>query len=96
MTTWEIDIPIGGSMDHPFYEVAATAKDAMDRGGKVYQKYTCSGCGERLMMDEPNVFYKTGRCDKCGTVTNIEEQGCNYMLVFDAEAIAEAKEHGDG
>jgi hypothetical protein len=33
-------------------------------------------------MDVPNVFYKTGRCEECGHITNIKEDGCNYMAHF--------------
>ena len=69
--------------DHPFEEVVATAEGVIAKGGRVFQKYTCSGCGQRLAMDKPNVFYKTGECDKCGAVTDIEANGCNYLAVFD-------------
>jgi predicted RNA-binding Zn-ribbon protein involved in translation (DUF1610 family) len=69
--------------NHPFLEVAATAEAVIAKGGKVFQKYTCSSCGQRLAMDKPNVFYKTGECDQCGAVTDIEATGCNYLAVFD-------------
>lgn len=69
--------------DHPFSEVVATAEEVIEKGGSVFQKFTCSSCGERLAMDVPNVFYKTGTCDKCGATTDIEATGCNYLVVFD-------------
>jgi hypothetical protein len=31
-------------------------------------------------METPNVLYKTASCDQCQTVTDIEKQGCNYLL----------------
>jgi hypothetical protein len=71
------------TLNHPFYEVAAGAKEVIDRGGQVFQKFTCSSCGKRLAMDVPNVFYKTGSCDKCGAITNIEETGCNFLVFFE-------------
>jgi hypothetical protein len=70
--------------DYPFYEVAKAADQLIAQGCAVYQKFTCSGCGARLSMDEPNVFHKMGTCDKCPAVTNIEKQGCNYMVVTGA------------
>jgi hypothetical protein len=66
--------------DHPFEEIVAAIQRHAALGRMCYQKYTCSGCGLRLSMEEPNVLYKTGRCDGCGVVTDIEKQGCNYML----------------
>lgn len=49
---------------------------------KAFQKFTCAGCGERLMMEEPNVFHETGHCDRCGYVTDLSKRGCGYMLTF--------------
>lgn len=66
--------------DHPLSEVLKTATTLCQRGANVFQKFTCSKCGERLTMEEPNKFWEYGTCDKCGTVTNIKAQGCNYML----------------
>jgi hypothetical protein len=67
--------------DHPFYEVAAAVEEYIAGGATIYQKFTCAGCGNRLTMDVPNVLYKTGSCDRCDAITDIEEQGCNYMLI---------------
>jgi hypothetical protein len=72
------------TLDHPLLEVAASAQNVIENGGTVYQKFTCAGCGERLAMDEPNVFYETGTCDKCDTVTDIKAQGCNFVATFGA------------
>jgi len=66
--------------DYPFYEIAVAVKEYAEKGFSCYQKFTCSACGQRLTMEEPNVLYKEGHCDKCGHITNIEKQGCNYML----------------
>jgi hypothetical protein len=67
--------------DFPFDEVCDTARRLAVEGHKVYQKFTCVGCGQRLTMDEPNHFYEEGTCDKCDAVTDIKKQGCNYMVV---------------
>jgi DNA-directed RNA polymerase subunit RPC12/RpoP len=66
--------------DHPFAEIAAAMEKHASKGHMCYQKYTCAGCGQRLGMNEPNVLYRTGKCDHCGHVTDIEAQGCNYLL----------------
>lgn len=66
--------------DFSFDEVTKKAKALTLQGHDVYQKFTCAGCGQRLSMETPNNFYKTGTCDKCPTVTNIEKQGCNFMV----------------
>jgi hypothetical protein len=69
-------------LDHPFEEVVASAIATMQEGANVYQKYTCSGCGNRLGMEEPNKFYTLGTCDKCDAVTDIRKRGCNFMAVW--------------
>jgi hypothetical protein len=72
------------SLNHPFEEVLASANEVIERGGTVYQKFSCSNCGQRLTMDVPNTFYPEGNCDQCGHVTNIRETGCNFLAVFEA------------
>jgi len=68
--------------DYPFDKVAKKAVKLLKQHPNllIHQKYTCAGCGARLGIDEPNVFYETGTCDKCDAVTNIRKQGCNYMI----------------
>ncbi len=34
-------------------------------------------------MDTPDVFYKTGKCEECKKITNIEKRGCNLMVMID-------------
>lgn len=41
-------------------------------------------------MEEPNILYKAGTCDKCGHVTDIEKQGCNYMLHIEGASATDA------
>lgn len=72
-------------LDHPFEEVVASADDVIARGGKVFFKFTCQWCGARQTFDVPNTLYETGRCEECGAVTNLREQGCNYLAVFDGQ-----------
>lgn len=66
--------------DHPFQVIAEAVKLHASKGRLCFQKFTCSKCGQRLTIQEPNVLYKTASCDQCKAITNIEEQGCNYLL----------------
>jgi hypothetical protein len=66
--------------DFPFEDVVASAVAQMKKGHFVYQKFTCAGCGQRLTIDQPNIFFETGTCDKCPAVTNIKAQGCNFLV----------------
>ena len=67
--------------DYPLDEVVKGAQARIDVGFNVYQKFTCTGCGARQTIDEANKFYTSGKCEECGTVTNIRVHGCNYMAV---------------
>jgi transcription elongation factor Elf1 len=66
--------------DHPFYECVDAASALIEKGADVYQKFTCAKCGSRQTMEEKNKFFKTGRCEECGHVTDVESQGCNYLV----------------
>lgn len=68
--------------DYPFYEMVAKAAAVIESGGTVYQKFTCEKCHNRLAMDDANMFHKTGHCDKCGHITNLEVNGCGFMVFF--------------
>ena len=70
--------------DHPWEQIVETVQRLIkdDPRVRLYQKFTCAGCGERLGIDEPNVFYEQGTCDRCDAVTDIKRQGCNYMAMW--------------
>ena len=68
--------------DFPFDEVVQRADELIRGGAKVYFKFTCEGCGARQTFDVPNVAYKTGKCEECGHITDIERNGMNYVLVY--------------
>ena len=67
-------------MDYPLLDMAAEAAKHIDQGSTVWQKWTCSHCGSRQTMENPNVFYKSGHCEECGQVTIIEK--CGYTLLM--------------
>lgn len=72
------------SLDFPFDEIVATVTELKAKGGFLaFQKFTCVGCGNRLTMEEPFKFYTEGTCDNCDAVTNIKQQGCNYLLIME-------------
>ena len=66
--------------DHPIRECMEMADEILAKGGTIFQKFTCAGCGERLTMDTPDTFFASGTCDKCDTVTKITQ--CNFMATF--------------
>lgn len=66
--------------DYPLQECADTVQAYIDNGMYVYQKFTCDHCGSRQTMGDANVFYKTGTCEECKKVTDIDKKGCNYLL----------------
>lgn len=68
--------------NHPFNEIATRFAELVDSGAELHQKFTCTGCGQRLTIDTPNLMFTEGDCDKCGTVTNIVETGCNYLMIL--------------
>lgn len=67
--------------DFPLVEVAAAAAELHRMGADVHQKFTCSHCGRRNTMEEPNKFHRTGICENCDSVTDIEKEGCNYLVI---------------
>lgn len=72
-------------MTHPdfdFDQIIKRASELIEAGCTVHQKFTCQQCGNRLTMETPNKFYKEGTCDRCGYTSNIEESGCNYLVVM--------------
>lgn len=69
-------------MDYPLQECADQARELIERGALVFQKFTCSKCGARQMIEEPNVFYTTASCEECGAMTDIQKDGCNYLVLM--------------
>lgn len=66
--------------DLPFKECVKAADAAIAKGFHVYQKFTCSNCGNRLTMQEPDKFWLKGSCDKCFALTDIEAAGCGFLM----------------
>ena len=68
--------------DHPLDELIPTMLDAMLRGGRAYLKFTCTGCGARQTIQEPNTLYAMGQCEECGEITDIDKQGGNLTVIL--------------
>lgn len=64
--------------DYPIEDCATQAYEHVAKGGTIHQKWTCRHCGSRQTMEEPNKFFRSGRCEECGQITIIEK--CNYLL----------------
>lgn len=66
---------------YPFDEVCREAKAHADAGLYVFQQFNCAHCGTKQTIDKPNQFHTSGICEECGKETDIEKDGCNYMLI---------------
>lgn len=67
----------------------AQAAEVIALGGQVLQKFSCQDCGSRQTMSLPNQFYQHGKCEACGFVTDLEEQGCGFIAVFSSKGKGE-------
>jgi len=66
----------------PFDDVLRKAEESRARGAVVHQQFNCHACGLKQTMDTPDTFYATGECEACGAITNIVEDGCNFLAHF--------------
>jgi len=68
---------------HPFYQCERTAFKARTRyRAVVFQQFLCAVCGAKQTMSEPNRFFKRGVCERCGVVTDIRADGCNFVMAL--------------
>lgn len=61
---------------------ANAAVDSYNCRVDVHFKFTCPHCGERCMLQEPNMLYENGECHKCGTVSPIEVGGFTLRIAI--------------
>jgi hypothetical protein len=57
--------------DFPLEDLAEELENLVAEGWTVFQKWTCRGCGERCISDEPNVIHRAMRHANCGTVSKV-------------------------
>lgn len=67
---------------HDFDECVRDAARLIDMGHTIFQQFNCAHCGIKQTMEAPNLFFRSGKCEECGRITNIEKNGCNYMVVM--------------
>lgn len=72
--------------DLPLLELQRQVNDLVKKGHVFFMKFTCSSCGTRLMLEEPNTVYTEGTCDKCGHVTDITKTGAGFALLMATSA----------
>ena len=73
--------------DFPLEEIAAIMYPLIQQGCETYQKFTCSLCASRQTIDEPNVLYKTAKCELCGTITDLAKTGCGFAVVGNSKIV---------
>jgi len=66
--------------DFPFADVSRKAALLSSQGHDVFQKFTCVGCGRRVVGKVAGLFLDSGKCDRCGRVTDLSRNGCNYEI----------------
>ena len=67
-------------MDYPRDEIMKRADQAIQNNGgpehaRVFFKFTCPACGERVTFNEPNRLYEEGECCVCGHSAPVEQAG---------------------
>lgn len=65
----------------PLLAVAQEASLVVAMGHIVYQQFLCSGCKVKQTMEVPNTFFAQGKCEACGHMTDIQKDGCNYIVL---------------
>ena len=77
-------------------ECAATLEKILKErpGSAFYQKWTCGGCGQRIIGNERNKLFIEGHCEDCGHVTDLRKAGCNYALHMAFGGVAEMPPKG--
>lgn len=66
-----------------FYEAVKKAQEIVNLGaGKVqsFQTWRCVHCGSKNTMAEANIFFIAGYCDECDHLTDMQAEGCGFML----------------
>lgn len=74
--------------DYPLQEICDGANDVLEDSkgtARVYFKWTCQGCGERVTANKPNVFYTSAAHDDCkvkpGFVSDTQASGGNFLIM---------------
>lgn len=68
--------------DLPLRECVDMANDLLTKNATttIYQKWTCPHCGQRVTMNDENIFYATGFHEECGKTSPIIE--CGFLAIL--------------
>lgn len=66
-------------------EVKEKADWWIERGWKVYFKWTCAGCGDRAVADTANSLHTSYRHDECGHETPTIEGDLGFLTASPIE-----------
>ena len=69
---------------YPWDKCVKTVIDLINQGAQCFQQFNCANCGAKQTIEEPNRFYAAGKCEECNQITNIEQDGMNYLVIFPA------------
>jgi len=69
----------------PFEQTMLEADALAQMGVAVYQVWTCGGCGQDVVADNPNRWTLLGHHEDCGFVTDLRKHGCGYVAFPRAE-----------
>lgn len=66
------------------------AQETMKRfpSARVFFKYTCERCGERVTFNRPNYLFEDGECCACGHRQKVTEGGYTLDFALDGRANA--------
>jgi len=67
---------------YPIQEVLEAVQKHRNAGATFHQQFNCAHCGAKQTIEEPNKLFAAGQCEECGQLTNIIQNGCNYLLIF--------------
>ena len=67
---------------HPFWESFRNFLTECCHGADCFQQFNCKHCGTKQTIDARNTFHTHGACEECKGVTDIVEEGANYMIIL--------------
>jgi len=68
--------------DIPFDEACVKAQCLILLGATIHQKFWCENCKVRQTIPTPNVFYAKGQCEECNHISDLQKNGCGFMLMI--------------
>ena len=63
-------------------EVVSKAQQVLEHGSEVYYKWTCRGCGERAIANQPNALRASWLHEDCGYITKTVDGDLGFLLVI--------------